>query len=217
MTDAKIPRIGVTDQVIGQIRTALEAGALLPGTMLGVAELARQFGVSAGAVQKALGSLESESLVDSTGARTYVITPTPAWYLAILAHSSGLSIAAAQTAVPLMPDAARAGFDRAAAAACEAWSSRTVPQTDAAVGTWGLLDLLAGETQNPHLAREHHRLKTALAFGTRHLGVERNPQMLVTALTELAAVVHEGDADEAAEIVRDLYSFVALPYQLQMR
>jgi DNA-binding GntR family transcriptional regulator len=214
MSDTRIRRVGVTDQVVDQVREALESGALPPGTLLGVAELARQFDVSAGAIQKVLGILESESLVDVRAARTYVTTPTADWYLAMLARGSGLSVAAALLGVPRMTPVERDDFSREADAAARRWGDAEASQPEATAATWRLLDHLAALSGNAHLAREHRRMRTALAFGTRHLGVDRNPAMLISALHELDELVQEGDGDEAAELVRDLYAFVALPYQL---
>ncbi len=110
----------------------------------------------------------------------------------------------------------RAQFLNATSAISTRWEHDDTDQFDTVVESWKLLNMLVGFSQNRHITQEHQRATAILAFGRRHVGRHRNPAMIADALREIAGHVSDGDGSAAADIVRDLYAFVALPYLLEL-
>lgn len=208
----KLSRASITAAAYGSIRQAIITGALAPATSIAIGQFSEQLGVSPASVQKAVILLESEGLVESLSGRVQVVTPNSQWFIATLARASGTSITAVELGVARATDDELAQFAEASARVVAVWEQADPDQFEAVRQSWQLLDLLAEFTQNRFIVQNQERASAALAFGRRHLGKPRNPVMVADALRELSSLVERRDGAGAADVIRDLYAFVAFPY-----
>lgn len=207
---SRMPRPGSrTDAVVDSLAWSIASGELVPGEALSVSDLSRRLTVAAATVRSALGALEAMHLVEHRPNRaSVVVTPTPAWFVAVAAECSGLSIAAADLGIARATDEQIAAFTRRAAQVSVLWAGEGESQLPGAEGLWGLLDLLAEYSRNPYLRDLHAAKRTTFVFGIRSLSRPRNRAMLRSVVDALVAAAHDRDRLEATDIVRDLYTFV---------
>ena len=137
-----------------------------------------------------------------------VVTPTPAWFVAVAAECSGLSIAAADLGIAHATEAQVTEFAARAATVRELWETDDKDQVVGAEGLWELLDLLAVFSRNRYLSALHASKRPALVLGIRSLSRPRNPAMLRSVVDVLVAAARDRDRLEATDLVRDLYTFV---------
>jgi len=160
-------------------------------------------------VRSALGELEAMHLIDHRLNRaSVVVTPTPAWFVAVAAECSGLSIAAADLGIAHATEAQVTEFAARAATVRELWETDDKDQVVGAEGLWELLDLLAVFSRNRYLSALHASKRPALVLGIRSLSRPRNPAMLRSVVDVLVAAARDRDRLEATDLVRDLYTFV---------
>lgn len=198
-----------SDAVVDALAHSIESGELSPGDALSVTALAQRLSVAAGTVRAALGALEAMHLVEHRLHRaSVVITPTPAWFVAVAAECSGLSIAAADLGIARASEEEIAEFEAAAARVRSLWETDRRDQVVGAEGLWELLDLLAVFSRNRHLQALHASKRTALVLGIRSLSRPRNPAMLRSVVDALVVAARDRDRLEATDLVRDLYTFV---------
>ena len=136
------------------------------------------------------------------------MTPTPAWFVAVAAECSGLSIAAADLGIAHATEAQVTEFAARAATVRELWETDDKDQVVGAEGLWELLDLLAVFSRNRYLSALHASKRPALVLGIRSLSRPRNPAMLRSVVDVLVAAARDRDRLEATDLVRDLYTFV---------
>ncbi|WP_372984614.1 GntR family transcriptional regulator [Microbacterium sp.] len=197
------------DAVVDSLAHSIESGELAPGDPLSVTALAQRLTVAAATVRSALGTLEAMHLIEHRLNRaSVVVTPTPAWFVAVAAECSGLSIAAADLGIAEATEAQIADLAERAAIVRELWASDESDQVIGAEGLWELLDLLAAFSRNRHLSALHASKRTALVLGIRSLSRPRNPAMLRSVVDALVAAARDRDRLEATDLVRDLYTFV---------
>lgn len=197
------------DAVVDSLAHSIESGELAPGDPLSVTALVQRLNVAAGTVRSALGALEAMHLIDHRLNRaSVVVTPTPAWFVAVAAECSGLSIAAADLGIALATDAQVAEFAASAATVRQLWETDDNDQVVGAEGLWELLDLLAVFSRNRYLSALHASKRPALVLGIRSLSRPRNPAMLRSVVDALVAAARDRDRLEATDLVRDLYTFV---------
>ncbi|MDN3444340.1 GntR family transcriptional regulator [Microbacterium sp. APC 3901] len=197
------------DAVVDSLAHSIESGELAPGDPLSVTALVQRLNVAAGTVRSALGALEAMHLIDHRLNRaSVVVTPTPAWFVAVAAECSGLSIAAADLGIAQATDAQIAEFAACAATVRELWETDDNDQVVGAEGLWELLDLLAVFSRNRYLSTLHASKRPALVLGIRSLSRPRNPAMLRSVVDALVAAARDRDRLEATDLVRDLYTFV---------
>ena len=133
---------------------------------------------------------------------------TPAWFVAVAAECSGLSIAAADLGIAHATEAQVTEFAARAATVRELWETDDKDQVVGAEGLWELLDLLAVFSRNRYLSALHASKRPALVLGIRSLSRPRNPAMLRSVVDVLVAAARDRDRLEATDLVRDLYTFV---------
>lgn len=197
------------DAVVDSLAHSIESGELAPGDPLSVTALVQRLNVAAGTVRSALGALEAMHLIDHRLNRaSVVVTPTPAWFVAVAAECSGLSIAAADLGIAQATEAQVAEFATRAATVRELWETDDNDQVVGAEGLWELLDLLAVFSRNRYLSTLHASKRPALVLGIRSLSRPRNPAMLRSVVDALVAAARDRDRLEATDLVRDLYTFV---------
>lgn len=197
------------DAVVDSLAHSIESGELAPGDPLSVTALVQRLNVAAGTVRSALGALEAMHLIDHRLNRaSVVVTPTPAWFVAVAAECSGLSIAAADLGIAQATEAQIAEFATRAATVRELWETDDNDQAVGAEGLWELLDLLAAFSRNRYLSTLHASKRPALVLGIRSLSRPRNPAMLRSVVDALVAAARDRDRLEATDLVRDLYTFV---------
>lgn len=197
------------DAVVDSLARSIEVGDLGPGDSLSVTALVQRLDVAAATVRSALSVLDAMHLVEHRPNRaSTVVTPTSAWFVAVAAECSGLSIAAADLGVVAATDAQVESFTERAAEVAALWSDDAQDQVVGAEGLWDLLHMLAEFSRNPYLAESHASKRTALVFGIRSLSRSRNPAMLRSAVDALVTAVRDRDRHEAVDIVRDLFIFV---------
>ncbi|MGK3949012.1 GntR family transcriptional regulator [Microbacterium sp. K2] len=197
------------DAVVDSLAHSIESGELAPGDPLSVTALVQRLNVAAGTVRSALGALEAMHLIDHRLNRaSVVVTPTPAWFVAVAAECSGLSIAAADLGIAQATEAQIAEFATRAATVRELWETGDNDQVVGAEGLWELLDLLAVFSRNRYLSTLHASKRPALVLGIRSLSRPRNPAMLRSVVDALVAAARDRDRLEATDLVRDLYTFV---------
>ena len=197
------------DAVVDSLAHSIESGELAPGDPLSVTALAQRLTVAAATVRSALGTLEAMHLIEHRLNRaSVVVTPTPAWFVAVAAECSGLSIAAADLGIAEATEAQIADLAERAATVRELWASDESDQVIGVEGLWELLDLLAVFSRNRHLSALHASKRTALVLGIRSLSRPRNPAMLRSVVDALVAAARDRDRLEATDLVRDLYTFV---------
>lgn len=198
-----------TDDVVHTLAAAIESGELRPGDPLSVSALTQQLKVSGATIRAALGVLDGLHLIEHRRNRaSVVITPTPAWFLAVAGECAGLSVIGVDLGIAAATDDQIAEFLRGGAAVRAMWESEEPDQIGGAEALWGLIDLLTSFARNPYLRRLHASKRTALAFGVRALSTPRNPAMLRSVVDAFEAAVRARDRAEAADIVHDLYTFV---------
>lgn len=201
--------ISRADDVVDTLASAIESGELGPGDPLSVSMLTQRLNVSAATVRGALGVLDGMHLIEHRMNRTsVVITPTPAWFVAVASECSGLSVSAVDLGIANATDEQVAEFETRAAAVRAFWETDEHDQIVGAEGFWGLIDLLAVFSRNQYLSALHASKRTALVFGIHSLSKPRNPTMLVSVIDALVLAVRSRDRLEATDIVRDLYTFV---------
>ncbi|QDE33607.1 GntR family transcriptional regulator [Microbacterium foliorum] len=197
------------DAVVDSLAHSIESGELAPGDPLSVTALVQRLNVAAGTVRSALGALEAMHLIDHRLNRaSVVVTPTPAWFVAVAAECSGLSIAAADLGIAQATEAQIAEFATRAATVRELWETDDNDQAVGAEGLWELLDLLAAFSRNRYLSTLHASKRPALVLGIRSLCRPRNPAMLRSVVDALVTAARDRDRLEATDLVRDLYTFV---------
>ena len=197
------------DAVVDSLAHSIESGELAPGDPLSVTALVQRLNVAAGTVRSALGALEAMHLIDHRLNRaSVVVTPTPAWFVAVAAGCSGLSIAAADLGIAQATEAQIAEFATRAATVRELWETDDNDQAVGAEGLWELLDLLAAFSRNRYLSTLHASKRPALVLGIRSLSRPRNPAMLRSVVDALVTAARDRDRLEATDLVRDLYTFV---------
>lgn len=197
------------DAVVDSLAHSIESGELAPGDPLSVTALVQRLNVAAGTVRSALGALEAMHLIDHRLNRaSVVVTPTPAWFVAVAAECSGLSIAAADLGIAQATEAQIAEFATRAATVRELWETDDNDQAVGAEGLWELLDLLAAFSRNRYLSTLHASKRPALVLGIRSLSRPRNPAMLRLVVDALVTAARDRDRLEATDLVRDLYTFV---------
>ncbi len=197
------------DAVVDSLAHSIESGELAPGDPLSVTALVQRLNVAAGTVRSALGALEAMHLIDHRLNRaSVVVTPTPAWFVAVAAECSGLSIAAADLGIAQATEAQIAEFATRAATVRELWETDDNDQAVGAEGLWELLDLLAAFSRNRYLSTLHASKRPALVLGIRSLSRPRNPAMLRSVVDALVTAARDRDRLEATDLVRDLYTFV---------
>lgn len=197
------------DAVVDSLAQSIESGELAPGDPLSVTALVQRLNVAAGTVRSALGALEAMHLIDHRLNRaSVVVTPTPAWFVAVAAECSGLSIAAADLGIAHATEAQVTEFAARAATVRELWETDDNDQVVGAEGLWELLDLLAVFSRNRYLSALHTSKRPALVLGIRSLSRPRNPAMLRSVVDVLVAAARDRDRLEATDLVRDLYTFV---------
>ena len=145
---------------------------------------------------------------DRLNRASVVVTPTPAWFVAVAAECSGLSIAAADLGIAHATEAQVTEFAARAATVRELWETDDKDQVVGAEGLWELLDLLAVFSRNRYLSALHASKRPALVLGIRSLSRPRNPAMLRSVVDVLVAAARDHDRLEATDLVRDLYTFV---------
>lgn len=197
------------EAVVDSLAHSIESGELAPGDPLSVTALVQRLNVAAGTVRSALGALEAMHLIDHRLNRaSVVVTPTPAWFVAVAAECSGLSIAAADLGIAHATEAQIAEFATRAATVRALWETDDNDQVVGAEGLWELLDLLAVFSRNRYLSALHASKRPALVLGIRSLSRPRNPAMLRSVVDALVAAARDRDRLEATDLVRDLYTFV---------
>ncbi|GGM37910.1 GntR family transcriptional regulator [Microbacterium saperdae] len=197
------------DAVVDTLAAAIEAGDLRPGDPLSVSALTERLGVSAATVRAGLGVLDGMHLIEHRMNRaSVVITPTPAWFIAVASECSGLSVSAADLGIAHATDAQLAEFVERSAYVRALWETDEHDQIVGAEGLWELIDLLATFSRNHYLRELHAAKRTALVFGIHALSKPRNPAMLRSVVDALVLAVRSRDRIEATDIVRDLYMFV---------
>lgn len=197
------------DAVVDSLARSIVSGELAPGEPLSVSDLAQRLAVAPATVRSALGALEAMHLIEPRFNRASIVTtPTPAWFVAVAAECSGLSVAAADLGIARSTDADIAVFVARAGEVAALWTDDDADQIAGAEGLWDLLDLLAEFSRNPYLASLHAAKRRALVFGIRSLSRSRNPAMLRSVVDALVAAARDRDRMEAIDIVRDLYTFV---------
>lgn len=123
------------DAVVDSLAHSIESGELAPGDPLSVTALVQRLNVAAGTVRSALGALEAMHLIDHRLNRaSVVVTPTPAWFVAVAAECSGLSIAAADLGIAHATEAQVTEFAARAATVRELWET---DDNDQVVGAEG--------------------------------------------------------------------------------
>lgn len=198
-----------SDAVVDSLARSIESGELGSGDSLSVTALAHRLDVAAATVRSALIALDAMHLVEHRPNRaSVVVTPTSAWFVAVAAECSGLSIAAADLGIVAATDAQIESFAVRADEVAALWAEEGQDQVVGAEGLWDLLHMLAEFSRNPYLADLHASKRTALVFGIRSLSRSRNPAMLRSAVDALVAAARERDRHEAVDIVRDLFIFV---------
>lgn len=198
-----------SDAVVDSLTRSIVSGELAPGDPLSVTALAQRLNVAAGTVRSALGALEGMHLIEHRLHRaSVVVTPTPAWFVAVAAECSGLSIAAADLGIAEATEAQIDELAERAAAIRELWATDDSDQVVGGEGLWELLDMLAEFSRNRHLSALHAAKRTALMLGIRSLSRPRNPAMLRSVVDALVAAARDRDRLEATDLVRDLYTFV---------
>lgn len=207
---AVAPLVGSrADAVVDSLARSIESGELGAGDSLSVTTLAHRLDVAAATVRSALSALDAMHLVEHRPNRaSVVVTPTSAWFVAVAAECSGLSIAAADLGVIAATDAQIERFGKRAAEVTALWSDAGQDQIVGAEGLWDLLHMLAEFSRNPYLADLHASKRTALVFGIRSLSRSRNPAMLRSTVDALETAVRDRDRHETVDIVRDLFIFV---------
>ena len=197
------------DAVVDSLARSIVSGELAPGDPLSVSDLTRRLSVAPATVRSALSALEGMHLIEPRFNRASVVTtPTPAWFVAVAAECVGLSVAAVDLGFANASDAEIATFLDRAAEVAALWSDADLDQVAGAEGLWDLLDLLAGFSSNAYLRALHAAKRRAMVFGIRMLSRQRNPAMLRSVVEALVVAARERDRVEAADIVRDLYTFV---------
>ncbi|WP_186307612.1 GntR family transcriptional regulator [Microbacterium sp. 1.5R] len=197
------------DAVVDSLGRSILSGEIGQGEPLSVSALAQRLSVSAATVRAALAALESMHLVEPRFNRASVVTtPTPAWFVAVAAECVGLSATAVDLGLAHATDAEMNAFVERASEVAALWTDADQDQNVGAEGLWDLLDLLAAFSRNDYLRALHTAKRRALLFGIRSLSRPRNPAMLQSVVEALVAAARERDRVEAADIVRDLYTFV---------
>ncbi len=197
------------DAVVDALTRLIAEGRLAPGDPLPVTGLSERLSVAAATVRAALSALDAMHLIEHRLHRaSVVVTPTPAWFVAVAAECTGLSVAAADLGTERATDEQIEEFAARAASVAVLWEGAVRSQVTGAEGLWDLLDLLATYSRNPYLSALHASKRTALVFGIRSLSRSRNPAMLRSVVDALVIAVRERDRLEATDIVRDLYTFV---------
>lgn len=198
-----------TDDVVHTLTVAIETGELRPGDPLSVSALTQRLKVSGATVRAALGVLDGMHLIEHRRNRaSVVITPTPAWFMAVAGECSGLSVIGVDVGIAQATDEQIAEFAREAEAVRALWETGERDQIVGAEALWELIDLLTGFSRNPYVSRLHASKRTALVFGIHALSKPRNPAMLRSVVDALEMAVRSRDRLEATDIVRDLYTFV---------
>ncbi|WP_435748907.1 GntR family transcriptional regulator [Microbacterium sp. PMB16] len=198
-----------SDAVVEALTAAIESGDLAAGDPLSVSALTQRLSVSAATVRSALGVLDGMHLIEHRLNRaSAVISPTPSWFVAVVAECSGLSVVGAERGIARASDEQIAAFVAGAARATALWDREEHDQIFGAEALWHLLDLLAAFSGNPYLSSLHASKRAALVLGIRSLSRPRNPVMLRSAVDALVRAVSARDRAEASDIVRDLYTFV---------
>lgn len=197
------------DAVVETLASAIESGDLAAGQPLSVSALTQRLSVSAATVRSALGVLEGMHLIEHRLNRaSVVISPTPSWFVAVVAECSGLSVVGADRGIARATDEQIAAFVAGAARVTALWDREEHDQIFGAEALWNLLDLLADFSGNRYLSRLHTSKRVALMLGIRSLSRPRNPVMLRSAVDALVQAVSARDRAETVDIVRDLYTFV---------
>lgn len=197
------------DAVVDALTRLIAEGRLAPGDPLPVTGLTERLSVAAATVRSALGTLDAMHLIEHRLHRaSVVVTPTPAWFVAVAAECAGLSVAAADLGTERATVEQIEEFAAKAAEVAALWDDVGRSQVAATKGLWELLDMLASFSRNPYLSALHASKRTALLFGIRMLSRSRNPAMLRSVVDALVTAVRERDRLEATDIVRDLYTFL---------